>query len=147
VSALARFERDVLAVPGITHLVFMEAINDIGVTSRAGQTPVTADEIISIYRQMIDRAQMRGIKVIGATLTPYQGAGYYSEIGETTRTTVNEWIRHTSLLDGVIDFDKAMQDPASPLKFKREYTNTDFLHPNDAGYKVMAESIDLGLFQ
>ncbi len=146
VSVLARFERDVLAQPGIKYLVFMEAINDIGGASRAGATPVTTEEIIAIYKQMIARAHMRGIKVIGATLTPYEGAGYYSEPGEVIRTAVNEWIRTTGMLDGTADFDLVTRDPANPKKFRPGFNIRDNLHPNDAGYKAMAESIDLSLF-
>ena len=146
VSVLARFERDVLAQPGIKYLVFMEAINDIGGASRAGATPVTAEEIIAIYKQMIARAHMRGIKVIGATLTPYEGAAYYSEPGEAIRTAVNQWIRTTGMLDGMVDFDLATRDPEHPRKFRPGFNIRDNLHPNDAGYKAMAESIDLSLF-
>jgi lysophospholipase L1-like esterase len=146
VSVLARFERDVLAQPGIKYLVFMEAINDIGQASRAGATPVTTEEIIAIYKQMIARAHMRGIKVIGATLTPYDGAAYFSEPGEVIRTAVNQWIRTTELLDGTLDFDLAVRDPENPRKFRPGFNIRDNLHPNDAGYKAMAESIDLSLF-
>jgi len=146
VSMLARFERDVLAQPGIKYLVFMEAINDIGGASRAGATPVTAEEIIAVYKQMIARAHMRGIKVIGATLTPYEGAGYYSEPGEVIRTAVNQWIRTTGMLDGVVDFDLVTRDPEHPRKFRPGFNIRDNLHPNDAGYKAMADSIDLSLF-
>lgn len=146
VSALARFERDVLAQPGIKYLIFMEAINDIGITSRAGAIPVTAEEIIAIYKQMIARAHMHGIKVIGATLTPYEGAAYYSEPGEVVRTAVNQWIRKTDLLDGALDFDGATRDPEHPGKFRPGFNIRDNLHPNDAGYKAMADSIDLSLF-
>lgn len=146
VSVLARFERDVLAQPGIKYLVFMEAINDIGGAARAGSAPVTAEQIIAIYKQMIARAHMRGIKVIGATLTPYEGAGYYSEPGEGIRTAINQWIRTTGLLDGMVDFDLATRDPANPKKFRPGFNIRDNLHPNDAGYKAMAESIDLSLF-
>jgi len=146
VSVLARFERDVLAQPGIKYLVFMEAINDIGGAARPGGTPVTTEEIIAIYKQMITRAHMRGIKVIGATLTPYEGAGYYSEPGEVIRTAVNEWIRTTGMLDGMVDFDLVTRDPEHPGQFRPGYNIRDHLHPNDAGYKVMAESIDLSLF-
>jgi lysophospholipase L1-like esterase len=146
VSVLARFERDVLTQPGIKYLVFMEAINDIGGAARAGGTPVTAEEIIAIYKQMIARAHMRGIKVIGATLTPYEGAGYYSEPGEGIRTAVNQWIRTTGMLDGMVDFDLATRDPENPKKFRPGFNIRDNLHPNDAGYKAMAESIDLSLF-
>ena len=146
VSVLARFERDVLAQPGIKYLVFMEAINDIGGASRAGATPVTAEEIIAIYKQMIDRAHMRGIKVIGATLTPYEGAAYYSEPGEGIRTAVNQWIRTTGMLDGVVDFDLVTRDPEHRGKFRPGFNIRDNLHPNDAGYRAMADSIDLSLF-
>ncbi|HEV8415959.1 MAG TPA: SGNH/GDSL hydrolase family protein [Bryobacteraceae bacterium] len=146
VSVLARFERDVLAQPGIKYLVFMEAINDIGGASRAGATPVTTEEIIAIYKQMIARAHMRGIKVIGATLTPYEGAAYYSEPGEGIRTAVNQWIRTTGMLDGVVDFDLVTRDPEHPGKFRPGFNIRDNLHPNDAGYRAMAESIDLSLF-
>jgi len=146
VSVLARFERDVLAQPGIKYLVFMEAINDIGGASRAGATPVTTEEIIAIYKQMIARAHLRGIKVIGATLTPYEGAAYYSEPGEVIRTAVNDWIRTTGMLDGIVDFDLVTRDPANSKKLRPGFNIRDNLHPNDAGYKAMAESIDLSLF-
>jgi len=146
VSVLARFDRDVLAQPGIKYLVFMEAINDIGGASRAGATPVTTEEIIAIYKQMIARAHMRGIKVIGATLTPYEGAGYFSDQGEVIRSAVNDWIRTTGLLDGMVDFDLATRDPEHPKKFRPGFNIRDNLHPNDAGYQAMAEAIDLSLF-
>jgi lysophospholipase L1-like esterase len=146
VSVLARFDRDVLAQPGIKYLVFMEAINDIGGASRAGATPVTAEEIIAIYKQMIARAHMRGIKVIGATLTPYEGAAYFSDPGEVIRSAVNDWIRTTGMLDGMVDFDLATRDPEHPKKFRPGFNIRDNLHPNDAGYKAMAEAIDLSLF-
>ncbi len=146
VSVLARFDRDVLAQPGIKYLVFMEAINDIGGASRAGATPVTAEEIIAIYKQMIARAHMRGIKAIGATLSPYEGAAYYSDPGEVIRTAVNDWIRTTGMLDGMVDFDLATRDPEHPRKFRPGFNIRDNLHPNDAGYKAMAEAIDLSLF-
>jgi lysophospholipase L1-like esterase len=145
-SVLARFERDVLTQPGIKYLVFMEAINDIGQASRPGTPPVTTEEIIAIYKQMIERAHMRGIKVIGATLTPYEGAAYYSDSGEVIRGAVNQWIRTSNTLDGFIDFDKVTQDPQHPGQLLPAYNIRDHLHPNDAGYKAMAESIDLSLF-
>ncbi len=146
VSVLARFDRDVLAQPGIKYLVFMEAINDIGGASRAGATPVTAEEIIAIYKQMIARAHMRGIKVIGATLSPYEGAAYFSDSGEVIRSAVNDWIRTTGVLDGMVDFDLATRDPEHPKKFRPGFNIRDNLHPNDAGYQAMAEAIDLSLF-
>ena len=146
VSALARFERDVLSQPGIKYLIFMEAINDIGGMARGGDG-VSAESIIEIYKQMIERAHMRGIKVIGATLTPYEGAGYYSENGEAIRSAVNQWIRTTGMTDGLIDFDAATRDPNNPKHLRTDYTIRDNLHPNDAGYKAMADAIDLSLFQ
>lgn len=146
VSVLARFERDVLTQPGIKYLIFMEAINDIGGAARPGGTPVTTDEITAIYKQIIARAHTHGIKVIGATLTPYEGASYYSEPGEVIRTEVNQWIRTSRLLDGVIDFDQVTRDPAKPREFRQGYNIRDHLHPNDEGYRAMAESIDLSLF-
>jgi lysophospholipase L1-like esterase len=124
----------------------MEAINDIGGAARAGGTPVTTEEIIAIYKQMIARAHMRGIKVIGATLTPYEGASYFSEAGEGIRSAVNDWIRTTGLLDGMIDFDLATRNPENPKTFRPGYNISDHLHPNDAGYKAMADAIDLSLF-
>ena len=147
VSVLARFERDVLSQPGVKYLIFMEAINDIGGASRAGGDPVTAEEIIAIYKQMIDRAHMRGIKVIGATLTPYEGASYYSEAGEVIRSAVNQWIRTTGLTDGTIDFDAATRDANNLKHLRTDFTIRDNLHPNDAGYKAMADAIDLSLFK
>jgi lysophospholipase L1-like esterase len=146
VSVLARFDRDVLAQPGIRYLVFMEAINDIGGAARAGGTPVTTEEIIAIYKQMIAKAHMHGVKVIGATLTPYEGAGYYSEPGEGIRTAVNQWIRTTGMLDGMIDFDLATQNPENPRTFRPGFNISDHLHPNDAGYRAMGDAIDLSLF-
>lgn len=146
VSALARFDRDVLSQPGVTHLIFMEAINDIGGAARSG-VPVTTGEILAIYRQMIARSHQRGIKVYGATLTPYEGAGYFSDAGEVIRGEVNQWIRTTKELDGFIDFDKATQAPDNPKMFREGYNISDHLHPNDAGYKAMADAVDLTLFQ
>jgi lysophospholipase L1-like esterase len=145
-SVLARFERDVLAQPGIKYLVFMEAINDIGQASRPGTPPVTTEEIIAVYKQMIERAHLHGIKVIGATLTPYEGASYYSDSGEVIRAAVNQWIRTTNMLDGVVDFDKVTRDPDHPGQLLPGFNIRDHLHPNDAGYNAMAQAIDLSLF-
>lgn len=141
----ARFERDVLALSNVTHMVLMEGINDIGMSSRGG-TLVSADTIISGYRQIIARAHARGIKVIGATLTPYEGAAYFTPEGELVRQTVNSFIRNSNAFDGVIDFEKAVQDPANPTRLRASFT-TDNLHPNDEGYKAMSDMIDLNLFR
>ena len=96
---------------------------------------------------MIERAHTHGIKVIGCTLTPFQGAGYFTDIGETTREALNTFIRTSPLLDGVADFDLATRDPANPKQFRTGFNNTDHLHPNDAGYQAMANAVNLALFK
>ena len=147
-SALARFDRDVLAQVGVKYLVIMEAINDIGhaYDTKKPFDVVTADDLIAGYGQMIERAHSHGIKVFGATLTPYVGAGYSSPAGEVVRQAVNTWIRTSGKFDGVIDFDKATVDPAKPGVFLPAFDSGDELHPGDAGYKAMGDSVDLGLF-
>ena len=142
----ARFERDVLALNKITHIVLLEGINDIGLPSMEGGESSTAEEIIAGYRNIIARAQARGIRIFGATLTPYEGAVYYTEAGEQIRQEVNHFIRQSGEFDGVIDFDAVVQDPERPIRIRPAFTE-DNLHPNDAGYKAMAEAIDLELFR
>jgi lysophospholipase L1-like esterase len=145
INALARFDRDVLMLPGVTHVVLLEAINDIGV-ARSNPTP-SADDLIAGYKQLIQRAHTRGLKIYGATLTPYEGAAYFTQEGEAKRQTVNQWIRTSGAFDGVIDFEAATRDPNAPTKFKAEYDSGDHLHPNDAGYKAMGAAVDLALFR
>jgi lysophospholipase L1-like esterase len=148
VSALARFDRDVLSQPGVKWVILLEGINDIGNgTAPNSPNPVTAEWLIWGLRQLIDRAHAHGIKVIGGTLTPYEGAGYYREEGEKIRQAVNTWIRTSGAYDGVVDFDAATRDPASPGKLRAEFDPGDHLHPNDAGYRAMAEAVDLRLFK
>ena len=96
---------------------------------------------------MIERAHAKGLKIIGATLTPFWGAGYYTDVGEAKRQALNEWIRTSKLYDGVADFDKATRDPNDPKKFLAAYDSCDHLHPNDAGFKAMADAIDVSLFR
>lgn len=139
----ARFERDVLALSNVTHMVLMEGINDIGM-SPSGNL-ISSNEVINGYRQVIARAHASGIKVIGATLTPYEGAAYHTPQGESVRQEINTFIRNGGEFDGVIDFEKAVQDPANPRRILPEFTE-DNLHPNDDGYRAMAEIIDLDLF-
>ena len=144
-NALARFERDVLAEPGVTHVVVMEGINDIGV---AGQSPSpSADDLIAAHRQMIERAHARGLRIYGATLTPFEGAAYFTQEGEAKRQALNRWIRTSGMHDGVIDFDMVTRDPAAPTKLLPAYDSGDHLHPGDAGYKAMGDAIDLALFK
>lgn len=148
-SALVRFDHDVLAQSGVRYLVILESINDIGhsFSPKSPNDPVTADDLITALTQLAERAHTHGIKVYGATLTPYGGAGYMSPAGETVRTAVNQWIRTTRQFDGVIDFDKATQDPTNPQMFLPANDSGDHLHPSDAGYKAMGDSIDLRLFE
>jgi len=150
VSALARFDRDVLAQPGVKWVIVLEGINDIGIGGRPGAQPpdaVTADDIIGAHKQIIERAHLHGIKAIGATLTPYVGAAYATDQGEAIREAVNDWIRNSHMYDAVIDFDKAVQDPANPKQILAAYNIRDHLHPNDDGYKAMAAAVDLSIFQ
>jgi lysophospholipase L1-like esterase len=156
-SALARFDRDALVLPGVTHIVLLEGINDIGFAGAKMDGQYLADpaetrsaqDIIDAYRQLISRAHARGIKVIGATITPCEGVdipGYYSDAKETVRETVNKWIRTGGAFDGMIDFDAVVRDPDHPTRLLPKFASKDHLHPNDAGYKAMADSIDLALF-
>ncbi len=144
-NALARFDRDVLAVPGVKTLILLEGINDIGrsFSPRNASDPVTAPALIAAYQQIIARAHAHGIRVIAGLLTPYKGAGYASEQGEAVRQAVNSWIRTSGAFDGMIDFASAVADKADPLKFDAKFNNGDLLHPNDAGYQAMADAIDL----
>jgi len=149
-NALARFDRDVLAQAGVKYLILLESINDIGHAADPVLTKrydiVTAQDLIDGLEQMARRAHTHGIQVIGATLTPYVGAGYQSPEGEAMRQAINTWIRTTKELDGVVDFDKAANDPNHPGMFLPEYDSGDHLHPKDAGYKAMGDAIDLKLF-
>jgi lysophospholipase L1-like esterase len=144
-GALERFERDVLATAGIKHLVFFIGINDIGNSPDAA--PVSADTLISGYQQLVARARIRGIRVIGATLTPFEGAGYDSPAKELVRLAINNWIRTGGELDGVIDFDQALRDPLHPSRLLPAYDSGDHIHPNDAGYQAMGNAVPLALFQ
>jgi lysophospholipase L1-like esterase len=142
-SALARFDRDVLSQPGVKWVTLMEGINDIGRGSTVPAEAVTADELIGGYKQFIAQAHAHGILVIGCTLTPYEGAGYYREEGELIREALNSWIRGSGAFDAVVDFEAATRDAANPKRFRAEFDPGDHLHPNDAGYQAMADAFDL----
>jgi lysophospholipase L1-like esterase len=144
-NALSRFDLDALSAPGVSHVIVLEGINDIG-QARQNPTP-TAEDIIAGHKQLIERAHAKGLKIYGATLTPFYGAAYYTEIGEAKRQALNEWIRTSKAYDAVVDFDKAARDPNDPKKFLAAYDACDHLHLNDAGYKAMADAIDLALFK
>ena len=145
VNLLARFDRDVLVQAGVTHLVVMEGINDIG-NARDNASPTAAD-LIAAQQQIIERAHARGLKVMGATLTPFEGATYFTTTGETKRQALNEWIRTGKAYDGVIDFDAAARDPQQSAKLLAAYDSGDHLHPSDAGYEAMGRAISLALFK
>lgn len=145
VNALARFDRDVLAQPNVRYVIVLEGINDIGM-GKPGVAP-TAESLILAHRQLIARGRAHGIRMIGATLTPFEGANYWTAQGETIRKAVNDWIRTSGAYDGVIDFDRAVQDPKQPMKLLPQFHPGDFLHPNSAGYAAMAAAANLKLFE
>jgi lysophospholipase L1-like esterase len=161
VSALARFDRDVLAQPGVSGVIVLEGINDIGLPNLRPRLPdgttlkdlpfvhevVTAEDLIVGLKQIIERARQHGIRVFGATLTPFEGADYYSAEGEAKRQAVNQWIRTSGAFDGVIDFDSAVRDPDHPARFREGYHSGDHLHPSAAGFKAMADAIDLAVLR
>jgi lysophospholipase L1-like esterase len=144
-SALARFDRDVIAQPGVTHVIVLEGINDIG-QGRQNASPSAAD-LIEAHRQMIERAHSRGIRTYGATLTPFEGSNNWTTEGEAKRQALNEWIRTSKAYDAVFDFDAAVRDPNHPTKTLAQYDPGDHLHLNADGYRAMANTVDLALFR
>ena len=148
-AILERFDRDVLATAGVRYLTLMIGINDIGnsTVTGPGSLSITAEDLIAGYRQVIARAHAKGIAVFGATLTPFEGAGYYSPEKEVVRQAVNNWIRGSDEFDGVIDFDLATRDPAHPARFLPAYDSGDHLHPSDLGYQAMGNAVPLTLFR
>ena len=155
-NALARFDRDVLSHHGADTVVLMMGINDIGwpetILVPRGEPAPSAEDVIDGYEQLIARAHANGMQIIGVTLTPFENTfeghplfGYYNEAKEAKRAAINQWIRTSGAFDGVIDFDAATRDPTNPKHIRAEYDKGDHLHPNDTGYRAMAESVDLGL--
>jgi lysophospholipase L1-like esterase len=148
-NALARFDRDVLAQSGVRWLVVLEGINDIGYITTAAarnEQPPTSQDLIAAYQQIILRAHAHHIRVYGCTILPFEGAHYYTPQGEVVRQAVNKWIRSSGAFDAVIDLDAATRDAQDPAHLKAGADSGDHLHPGDAGYKVMADAIDLKLF-
>lgn len=148
-SALARFDRDVLARPGVRWVILLEGINDINFAAIPGMPAsegVTADELIAAYAQFVDRARLHGIKVMGATIAPTEGLWLYSEKTEALRQAVNRWIRSSGKFDAVVDFDAALRDPARSTRLNPAYNPGDHVHPNDAGNAAMAAAIDVARF-
>lgn len=152
-NALARFDRDVLAQAGVRWLIVFEGVNDLGGLARLSE--VSADEharrvqhVLAAYQQILTRAHAKGIRVIGATITPYVGSDYYhpGPMSEADREVVNQWIRAAGHFDGVIDFDNVVRDRRQPDHLRPDYDCGDHLHPSPAGYKAMGEFIPLKLF-
>ncbi len=146
-NALSRLDRDVLTQTGVRWLVVFEGVNDIGTCTGACDIDSTAKDIIAAYRQIILRAHSHNICVYGATITPFGGSFYATPEAERARQTVNRWIRTGGHFDAVIDFDAATRDPNNPSKLSAQVDNGDHLHPADAGYKIMAASVDVKLFE
>jgi lysophospholipase L1-like esterase len=152
-NALARFDRDVLAQPGVAFAIVLEGVNDLGTATRSGdisqqEHDALVHRILQAYGQMIERAHEHQIKIFGATITPYSGSDYYhpGPMSEADRQTINTWIRSAEHFDGCIDFDKVVRDPAHPDRLMPAYDSGDHLHPSAAGYKVMGEAVPLSLF-
>jgi lysophospholipase L1-like esterase len=147
-SALARFDRDVIAQSGVRWVLVFEAINDIGGAKAAvrGQTSTVADDVIDAYHQFILRAHTHGLRIYGATITPFGKSQYSSDITEAARQKVNAWIRTSGQFDAVVDFDKATRDSSEPSQLAADVDSGDHLHLNSEGYKRMAFAIDLKLF-
>jgi lysophospholipase L1-like esterase len=152
-SAAARFQRDVIARSGVQYLIILEGVNDLGMLTR--DSPVPPEEhralvkrVIGALAEMAAQARERGIKVIGGTIMPYGGSGYYHPDGanEADRRAINEWIRAPGNVDAVVDFDALMREPAQPNRLRKEFDSGDGLHPSAAGYRFMGEAVPLALF-
>lgn len=152
-SGLARLTLHALSVPGVKWMTLLEGINDITAATRPvtpgspPPVPLTAEDLIAAYKQVIEMAHSQGVKVIGCTLTPYAGSRAYSDAGEAIRQAVNTWIRTSKAFDAVVDFDAVTRDPKQPGKLRPEADSPDDLHPGDPGYKMMADAIPLTLFR
>jgi lysophospholipase L1-like esterase len=145
VSALKRFAHDALAQPGVRTVILMEGINDIGNNAGPDGGPLTAQQLIDGYRALIGQAHAAGVRILGGTMLPDKGAGYHSEPAEAIRQAANAWIRTSGQFDGVVDFDRALQDPSDPAALRAGFDSGDHLHPNEAGMQAMADAVDLRL--
>jgi lysophospholipase L1-like esterase len=150
-NGLARFDRDVLTQTGVTHVIVLEGNNDIWSGEFNPAESVHENQIIEAHKQLIHRAHALGLKIYGGTLTPFEGFTFFgvsfSPATEVKRQAVNKWIREGGEYEAVIDFDRVVRDPNSPARLLPAYDSGDHLHPNDAGYKAMADAIDLSLFR
>ena len=143
-AAVNRYERDLFGQEGVKWIILFEAVNDLGYARNGEQT---AQRIIDVYKQIVREAHQKGIRVFGATITPFKGNNYYSDHHEKGRQRLNEWIRTTKMLDGVIDFDQAVSNPQDREAMQRQFLfENDWLHLNAQGYETMGNCIDLNLF-
>lgn len=140
----ARFDRDVLALPSVQHLIVLAGINDIGL-ARSGEMP-SVEALRSGFQQLIARARARGIRVYGGTLPPFEGSDAFTQEGEAARLALNQWIRSSGAFDGVVDFDAVLRDPAAPSRLRADFDSGDHLHPGEAGYVAMGNAIPLEMF-
>ncbi|MEV6010067.1 SGNH/GDSL hydrolase family protein [Streptomyces sp. NPDC051976] len=147
ISATQRFAHDALAQPGVRDVILLEGINDIGNNAGPGGAPLTAQDLIGGYQNLIRQAHAAGVRIIGGTLLPDKGAGYYSASAEALRQAANTWIRTSGAFDGVVDFEKAVADPADPAALNPAFDSGDHLHPNEAGMQALANAIDLSLLR
>jgi lysophospholipase L1-like esterase len=153
-NALARLDRDVFARSAVRSIILFEGTNDIGqpdthaekkFVSCLARTHITANDLIAGYKQIIAQAHARHLKIFGATILPFQGFNAWTEQGESTRLSVNRWIKESQAFDGVIDFAAALADPANPARLASQFDSGDHLHPSPAGHHAMAQSINLTL--
>lgn len=149
-NGLRRFDRDVLAQPGVTHVIVLIGINDLRNSSGNADQVVTAEEMIDGLHQLVVRAHAAGLKIFGGTLLTWENetfnGGFYTPPGEVKRQAVNAWIRESGAFDAVIDFEAALRDPSYPTRMLPQWDSGDHLHPGDRGYLHMGDSIDLALF-
>ena len=153
VNAMARFDADVLSQPGVRTVVMMMGINDIGWPDSGfapDDAPMTAARLTEGYRQLAETARLRGVRIVGGTIAPYEGSlhgtplsGHYTPAKDAVRREVNRWIRESGVFDAVVDFDAVLRDPAHPARLLPAYDSGDNLHPNDAGYQAMAQALDM----
>ena len=145
-SALSRFDRDVLSRPGVRWIILLEGINDISVSSIPGVASserIESQDLIAGLRLLIEKAHLHGIKVMGATILPWEGVWTFSEEGEATRQAVNQWIRSSGAFDAIVDFDAVTRDNARPKRLRPQFDSGDHVHPNDAGNRAMADAVDI----
>lgn len=145
-SMLARLDRDVFSRAGVRWVILLGGINDINFRGRMNTSLLEPEELIAGYRQIIERCHALGIRVMGATLTPEEGVPVATPEKEKVRQKVNAWIRTAGQFDAVVDFDEALRDPTRPARLRPEFDPGDFIHPNDAGNKAMADAFDLKAF-